>query len=229
MKEMPKILIVDDEISICKVLKLNLELSGYTAEYILSAEDALRLDLSQYSLILLDVMMGRMDGFEFAKHLKGNIRTKDIPIIFCTAKDTEPDLVEGYNSGADDYIKKPFSMKELLLRVKSVLKRTLKEPLPQIISYKTLKLNNVSKICTVDEKDVALTKKEFELLQFLIKEKGKILSRQELLDAVWEEDVYVIDRTIDVNVNRLRKKIGIYGKNIITKLGYGYGFTEEIN
>ena len=172
-------------------------------------------------------MIGEMSGFELASHIPQNEGTKNIPIIICTAKDREEDLIDGFNRGIDDYIRKPFSMRELVLRVKSVLRRT-ETTLgnDNTISYGDLVLNIERKQCHISGEEVALTKKEFEILRLLLSNRGKIFSREEILDSVWEDDVLVIDRTIDVNINRLRKKIGNYGNDIITKQGFGYGFKE---
>lgn len=222
-----KILVVDDEDTICEVLKLNLELEGYKVDTANSAEEALRLNLNSYALFILDVMMGEMNGFELASTLRNTESLKSVPIIICTAKDGEEDLVEGFSRGIDDYIKKPFSMRELVLRVKSVLRRS--NPYmtnEELIRFGNLTLNTITKACNVDGNETPLTKKEFEILKLFLQNRGRIFSREEILDRVWEEDVLVIDRTIDVNINRLRKKIGKYGANIITKLGYGYGFKE---
>ena len=223
-KDKIQILVVDDEDTICEVIKINLEIAGYDVSVAHSAEEALRLNIPSFSLIVLDVMMGEMSGFEMASKLRENSDTAKIPIIFCTAKNRENDLVEGFTRGADDYLCKPFSMKELVLRVKSILRRTKEQPLNNTIIYNTLILDNEKKKCFIDEEEISLTKKEFEMLYLLLSNKGKIFSREEILNLVWEEDVYVIDRTIDVNINRLRKKIKNYGNNITTKLGYGYGF-----
>ena len=227
MQETKKILVVDDEDTICEVIKLNLELEGFTVDTANSAEEVLTKELTDYRLFILDVMMGEMSGFELASHIRQNQGTKNIPIIICTAKDREEDLVEGFNRGIDDYIRKPFSMRELVLRVKSVLRRT-ETTLgnDNTISYGDLVLNIERKQCHISGKEVALTKKEFEILRLLLSNRGKIFSREEILDSVWEDDVLVIDRTIDVNINRLRKKIGNYGNDIITKQGFGYGFKE---
>ncbi|MEG1765544.1 MAG: response regulator transcription factor [Muribaculaceae bacterium] len=220
------ILVVDDEETICEVLKINLELEGYNVDCAHSAEEASKLQLLNYSLILLDVMMGEMNGFEFASLIRKEPLTANIPIIICTAKDSDTDLIEGFNRGVDDYIKKPFLMRELVLRVKSVLRRSDKNTNSDIITYKTLQIDIIKKKCIIDGEDIQLTKKEFEMLQLFLGTREKIFSREEILDRVWESDVLVIDRTIDVNINRLRKKIKNYGTNIITKLGYGYGFKE---
>lgn len=227
MQETKKILVVDDEDTICEVIKLNLELEGFTVDTANSAEEVLSKELTDYRLFILDVMMGEMSGFELASHIRQNPGAKNIPIIICTAKDREEDLVEGFNRGIDDYIRKPFSMRELVLRVKSVLRRT-ETTLgnDNTISYGDLVLNIERKQCHISGEEVALTKKEFEILRLLLSNRGKIFSREEILDSVWEDDVLVIDRTIDVNINRLRKKIGNYGNDIITKQGFGYGFKE---
>lgn len=223
------ILVVDDERSLCDVLKLNLELEGYSVDVAYSAEEALKLHLETYSLILLDVMMEEISGFEMVKTLRSDDKLRTIPIILCTAKDTEQDLVEGFSGGADDYIKKPFSMKELLLRVKSVLRRSVEQhkAINRQIVFQTLVLDLEKKECRIDGVEIPFTKKEFGILWLLLTNAGKIFSREEILEKVWEDDVYVVDRTIDVNINRLRKKLGVYGNNIITKQGYGYGFKKE--
>lgn len=224
------ILVVDDEQTLCEVVKLNLENEGYEVDIAFSAEQALTMDLNKYSLILLDIMMGEISGIKMAKILKSNVKTADIPIIFCTAKDTEDDMIMGLNIGADDYIMKPYTIRNLIARVKSVLRRTSIHK-DNVLSenQNTLKVDGLQldlefKKCTVDGKEVKLAKKEFELLVFLIKHRGKICSREELLASVWSNEVIVLDRTIDVNITRLRSKIGKYGSYIVTRSGYGYGF-----
>lgn len=222
-----RILVVDDEDTICEVLKLNLELEGYSVDTANSAEEALRMKMGDYDLFILDVMMGEMSGFELASKIRATDSLKDIPIIICTAKDEDEDLVEGFNRGADDYIKKPFSMRELVMRVKNVLRRSASQvSIGSKITFGDLTMNTVTKNCNIGNQEIPLTKKEFEILKLFLQNRGRIFSREEILDKVWEDDVLVIDRTIDVNINRLRKKIGKYGNNIITKLGYGYGFKE---
>lgn len=229
MEDSQRILVVDDERTLCDVLKLNLELEGYKVDVTYSAEEAQRMPLSSYSLILLDVMMEEMTGIELTTIIRTDERTRNVPIILCTAKDDENDIIDGFMCGADDYIKKPFSMKELVLRVKSVLRRSSqpKESNEQKIKYKTLELDLGKRECRIDGTDVSFTKKEFDILKMLLNTPDKIFSREEILDEVWDDDVYVVDRTIDVNINRLRKKMGVYGNNIITKQGYGYGFKKE--
>lgn len=223
-----KILVVDDEESLCEIIQFNLEVEGYIVDTAYSAEEALQLDLPSYSLILLDVMMGEISGYRLARMLREKPETAHIPIIFCTARDSEDDIVTGLNIGADDYIAKPFSTREVIARVRSVLRRTdnKKETNDDadVISYQTLQVNRRKKCCTIDGKEIKLTKKEFEILALFLKHQGTILSRADILNQVWSNDVIVLDRTIDVNITRLRKKIGNYGNHIITRLGYGYGF-----
>ncbi|MDD6132700.1 MAG: response regulator transcription factor [Bacteroidales bacterium] len=227
MEGKQRILVVDDENDICEVIKLNLELNGYAVDTASTAEEALKKDLSQFSLLLLDVMMGEMSGYELTKKIREDNKFASLPIILCTAKDQESDVETGFLSGADDYIKKPFSMKELILRVQSLLRRCQNsQQQKSILSYQGLIIDRNMKSCEVDGVNVPLTKKEFDILELFLSSPEIIFSREEILDKVWEEDVLVIDRTIDVNINRLRKKLGEYGKNIITKSGYGYGFKQ---
>lgn len=222
-----RILVVDDEETLCEVLRLNLENEGYDVDIALSAEDALKLDIRQYSLILLDIMMGEISGIRFAKMLKSDVGTAGIPIIFCTARDSEDDMVKGLNLGADDYITKPYTIRNVIARVKSVLRRTSGQKIAD--KYNRLAVDGLIldldlKTCIVDGNEVNLTKKEFELLAFLITNKGKICSRDQILANVWSDEVIVLDRTIDVNITRIRQKIGEYGVCIITRAGFGYGF-----
>ena len=222
-----RILVVDDEETLCEVLRLNLENEGYDVDIALSAEDALKLDIRQYSLILLDIMMGEISGIRFAKMLKSDVGTAGIPIIFCTARDSEDDMVKGLNLGADDYITKPYTIRNVIARVKSVLRRTSGykiEDRRNELAVDGLILDMDLKTCSVDGNEVNLTKKEFELLAFLITNKGKICSRDQILANVWSDEVIVLDRTIDVNITRIRQKIGEYGACIITRAGFGYGF-----
>lgn len=224
------ILVVDDEEDLCEILKFNLENEGYRVDTANSAEEALRLDISSYHLLLLDVMMGEISGFKMASLLKKEKKTAQIPIIFITAKDTENDTVTGFNLGADDYISKPFSLREVVARVKAVLRRTQQEETerkPEQLVYKTLTVDIAKKKVSIDGNETPLTKKEFEILLLLLQNKGRVFSREDILARVWSDEVYVLDRTIDVNITRLRKKIGIYGKCIVTRLGYGYCFESE--
>ena len=223
-----RILVVDDEQDLCEILKFNLETEGYQVETANSAEEALEKDIASYNLLLLDVMMGGMSGFQLAKQLKSSEVTAHIPIIFLTARDTENDTVTGFNLGADDYISKPFSIREVMVRVRAVLRRTASRlegaEEPAVISYQGLLLNLDKKSVSVDGEDVPFTKTEFELLRLLLEERGRVFSRQELIDRVWPKDVLVLDRTVDVNITRMRKKIGKFAKCIVTRLGFGYYF-----
>ncbi len=223
-----RILVVDDEQDLCEILKFNLETEGYQVETANSAEEALEKDIASYNLLLLDVMMGGMSGFQLAKQLKNSEVTAHIPIIFLTARDTENDTVTGFNLGADDYISKPFSIREVMVRARAVLRRTASRlegaEEPTVISYQGLLLNLDKKSVSVDGEDVPFTKTEFELLRLLLEERGRVFSRQELIDRVWPKDVLVLDRTVDVNITRMRKKIGRFAKCIVTRLGFGYYF-----
>ena len=226
MAQKSNILVVDDEDTICEVLKLNLELAGYNVDTANSAEAAMKMQLSDYDLFIIDVMMGEMNGFDFASKIRSTEALKDVPIIICTAKDSEDDLIDGFSRGVDDYIKKPFSIRELIARIKSLLRRTKFESNEVFLTYQTLMVDIEKKSCSIDGEEVLLKKKELEILKLFLQNRGRIFSREEILDKVWENDVLVIDRTIDVNINRLRKKLKQYGNNIITKLGYGYGFKD---
>ena len=232
-----RILIVDDEETLCEVLKLNLENEGYDVDIAFSAEQALTYNLEAYSLILLDIMMGEISGIKMAKMVKSNIKTAKIPIIFCTARDTEDDMIMGLNLGADDYIMKPYTVRNVIARVKSVLRRTSGYkgnsviPSESIEKNKTLKVEGLAldlefKRCTIDSEEIKLARKEFELLAYLISHRGKICSREQILSSVWSNEVIVLDRTIDVNITRLRSKIGVYGSYIETRSGFGYGFRD---
>ncbi len=235
-----KILVVDDEEALCDILKYNLELDGYDVDYALSGEEALGLDLPSYSLFILDIMMDKISGFDFAKRLKNNVATENIPIIFCSALDGEDDTVMGLNLGGDDYITKPFVINEVLARVRAILRRfhsTHHSPHPTVapqkaaartvdISYKTLRLDNDEKIGYLGSEPVKLTKTEYDILLFFLTHRNRIYSREEIIREVWGDDVVVSNRTIDTNITRLRNKIQPYGKNINTRIGFGYGFKE---
>lgn len=243
------ILIVDDEPDICEILRFNLELEGYdvcTAEGADEAQKILDGKLSNgkcVDLILLDVMMTAKSGFEWAKELKADNRTAGIPIIFCTAKTLEEDLLRGFALGSDDYICKPFRISEVKARVKAVLRRSpspqpsprsalplrtsvqkKREGVDSVISCEGLQLDLDRKECFVDGKEVQFTKLEFELLALLLSKPGQVFSREKILETVWPSDAIVLDRTVDVNITRIRKKIGRYGKCLRTKFGYGYLF-----
>ena len=235
-----RILVVDDEESLCEILKFNLEKEGYSVTTALSAEEALALNLADYDLMILDIMMGELSGFGLARILRKRTETAETPIIFCTVLDSEADKIKGLDIGADDYISKPFSLAEVMARVRSVLRRskrslttaaTNESPAEEeaktndsVIRFETLVVNNLDKSCYIDNEEVQLTRKEFDILVLLLSNRGTILSREQIMKRVWSEEVVVLDRTIDVNITRLRKKLGIYGNHIITRTGYGYGF-----
>lgn len=244
--EKPKILVVDDEECIREIIQFNLEIEGYDVDTASTPSEALSLILKSYSpksrcysLIILDVMMDEMSGFKFAHKLKKNEETASIPIIFCSAKDSEDDKVTGLTIGADDYVTKPFSVREMVARVKNIIKRHTPNNADNIATAVSdgstlhntnhgngLEINTLSKSCTIDGTQVTLTRKEFSLLELFINNKGRIYSRDELLRLIWENDVIVTYRTIDVTIARLRKKIGEYGKFIITRQGFGYGYSD---
>lgn len=227
-----RILIVDDEESICEILQFNLEASGYETVVAHSAEEAMGYDISLFDLVLLDVMMGQMSGFKMARLLKNDPQTSNVPIIFCSAMGQEESKITGLEIGADDYISKPFSVREVIARVKTVLRRCSSGPKPSdlepdlshLITFEQLSVDSSKYKCFIGGEEVSLTKKEFEMLQLFLKNRGKVFSREEIIRHVWSGDADVFDRTIDVNVTRLRKKIGDYGKYIVTRQGYGYGF-----
>lgn len=240
-----RILVIDDEESWCEILKYNLEKEGYEVDTADSAETALGYDLSVYNLMIVDIMMERLSGFDFAKRVRNNPVIENVPIIFCSALDGEDDMVMGLNIGADDYITKPFNIGEVIARVRAVLRRTqsitpigymqqppviVASPKPHYepdITFKNLRLDRNEKVCYINGKDIGLTKTEFDLLHFFLNHRERIHSRAEIMNQVW--DAQVTNRSIDTNVARLRKKLGVYGENIITRLGFGYGFEAEVN
>jgi two-component system phosphate regulon response regulator PhoB len=226
-----RILVVDDEESLCEILKFNLEREGYSVDVAYSAEEALAMDISSYDLAILDVMMDELSGFGLARILRKRPNTASLPIIFCSALDGVDDKLKGFDIGADDYIAKPFSVAEVIARVRSVLRRTsqrkpVQEPVADsgVITFEGLVVNTLNKTCSVDGVEVSLTRKEFDILSLLLSNMGTILSREHIMRRVWSDEVVVLDRTIDVNITRMRKKLGEYGSHIITRTGYGYGF-----
>lgn len=224
----PAILVVDDEETLCEALRFNLEAAGYAVDTASGAEEALTLDLPSYSLIILDIMMGEISGTRLASILKSRPSTARIPIIFCTARDSEDDMIEGLDIGADDYVTKPYSMRGLLARVRTVLRRTAADPAPcteaeDALRHGGLWVSPARKACRAGGCDVKLVRKEFEILALLMAHPGRVFSRGELLDRIWSGEV-VLDRVIDVNITRLRAKLGEYGRLIVTHSGYGYSF-----
>jgi DNA-binding response OmpR family regulator len=219
-----KILIVDDDRNICEILEFNLKNEGFEVICVYSAEEALKKLSGEFAVILLDVMMGGMSGFKMAERLRtdGN----QIPIIFLTAKDTENDMLTGFSVGGDDYISKPFSIKEVIARVKAIIKRTkqLQSPKNDKLVFDNLVIDIEVKELIISDRKIALTKTEFEILALLAENPDRVFSREHIIDCLWKETPYVIERTVDVHIARLRKKMGAYGNRIINRPGYGYRF-----
>ena len=223
MSEQHKILVVDDEADLREILPVNLESEGYIVDTAESAEQALRILTPEHELILLDVMMDGMSGFKMAEKLRKDLHN-ETPIIFLTAKDTENDMLTGFNLGGDDYISKPFSIKEVAARVKAILKRAGNAPVatPPVIQIGAINIELGTKSVTINGQSLPLTKKEFEILSLMAQNPGRIFSREDILNRVWQNDGYVLERTVDVHITRLRKKLGEYGKIIVNRSGYGY-------
>ncbi len=220
-----RILIVDDEEDLCEILQYNLNNAGYETDTAHSSEEALKKQLFNFDMFILDVMMGQMSGFRLAEKLRKEHKIS-APVIFLTAKDTENDILTGFSLGADDYIAKPFSVNELTARVKAVFKRTdteLDED-DEIQKFGNIELDNIRKRIIVDNDKIDLTRKEFEILKLLLENNGKVFAREDILRRIWGGDVIVTDRTVDVNIARIRSKIGKYGSNLKNKTGYGYFF-----
>lgn len=238
-----KILIIDDEESLCEILRFNLQKDGYEVDTAYSAEEALSRDLSPYDLFIVDIMMDKLSGFDFAGRVKNIPNLENKPIIFCSALIGEDDKVMGLNLGADDYITKPFNLPEVKARVRAVLRRSNPMRAANLammaatqvqnvsndepdVSYRGLRIDRNRKICTLNGEIVQLTRTEYDLLLFFLTHRMRIYSREEIIDKVWGGDVVISSRTIDTNITRLRKKLGEYGNNIITRQGFGYGFKE---
>ena len=227
MEANPKILIVDDEKDLCEILEFNLSSEGYETSVANSAEQALKLPLEQFDLILLDVMMGGISGYKMASQIRKEMHLS-VPIIFMTAKTEENDILTGFNVGGDDYISKPFSIKEMVARIKAVLKRGKQENAKSnIYKIEELEVDVDSKMVYINSEAVSLTRKEFEILALLLKHFGQYIPREDILDRVWSDDVIVTERNVDVNIARLRKKIGDYGNYIKGKSGFGYAFKNQ--
>ena len=225
---MNKILVVDDEQDLCEILRFNLESEGYEVDTANSAEEGLRILSPSHVLILLDVMMEDMSGFQMANKIRKELNC-EVPIIFLTAKDTENDMLTGFNVGADDYITKPFSLKTVLARIKAVLKRTSKAAdntadTMEIFTHNGLEINFETKKITLDGHEISLTKKEFMILVLLVKSPKRFFTREQILSQVWDDDTYVTERSVDVHIARIRKKIGNVGECIINRTGFGYSF-----
>ncbi|GHT05103.1 DNA-binding response regulator [Bacteroidia bacterium] len=225
-----KILIVDDEEDIREILKFNLENEGFLIETASSGEETLERLSPEHKLILLDVMLGGISGYHVAEKLrKENIQT---PIIFLTAKGTENDLLTGFSVGADDYISKPFSIKEVIVRIKAIMRRKYEmNPAagndPKVITIGDIKLDLISKQLLLKDRIAAITKKEFEILSLLMQHPRQIFTRNEILHTVWKDESYILGRTVDVHVARLRKKLEEYSVYINNRTGYGYSFNDS--
>ncbi len=226
-----RILVVDDEETLCEVLRFNLEKEGYAVDVAYCAEEALTFDLRRYSLILLDIMMGEISGMKMARILKSSKATASIPIIFCTAKGAEDDMIAGLDLGADDYIAKPYSMKNVLARVRTVLRRTEHAVASggddgAALVCGDLVVDLHKKQCSIGGREIRMPRKELEILAMLLGRRGQVFSREEIIRDVWPDETVVVDRVVDVNITRLRSKLGDYGRYIVTRNGYGYGFIE---
>ena len=227
------IFVIDDEKDIQNILKVNLAEAGYDVKTFPSAEEALPApgDATP-DLIILDIMMGGMDGYEFCRRLRSSEEHRAIPIIFLSARTEEFDRVLGLELGGDDYVSKPFGIKELLSRVKAVLRRAEPREAPpqegagEKLKYKDLELSPENFQATIEGRDLQLTKSEFLILNLFMKYPGKIFTRDNIINSIRGEDVYVIDRTIDVHIMNIRKKLGPYKRVIKTLSGIGYGFKE---
>ena len=222
-----RILVVDDEKDICDILQFNLEKEGFIVDVATSGEEAEEKITDIHQLIILDVMMDGMSGFKLAEKLRE--KENFIPIIFLTAKNTENDVLTGFSKGGDDYIAKPFSVKEVVARVKALLKRVqlTSPPAQEKWTYKGLEIDLPANRVTVDGEEVSLTKKEFEILILMSQASPNVLTRAEILGSVWGENEYVLDRTVDVHITRLRKKLGEYASIIVNRSGFGYYLNLE--
>lgn len=221
-----RILVIDDEEDLCEVIRFALETEGYSVDVVYSAEEALQKTISDYNLLLVDIMLGEMSGYRMVHIIRNNPKTATTPVIFISAKDSENDRLTAFNVGADDYITKPFSLREMLARIKAIISRfeLQKMMTVQMLSCDKLKMNLAKKQVLLEEKEIQFTKKEFEILKLFLENKNHLFSREELLKRIWPDEAFVLSRTIDVNITRIRRKIGPYEKNIVTKLGLGYYF-----
>ena len=236
-----RILVIDDEESLCDILKYNLVKEGYKVDCAYSAVDALEMNLSEYDLFIVDIMMERLSGYDFVQRLRSTMGVEQLPVIFCSALGEEDDKVTGLNIGADDYITKPFVISEVIARVRAVLRRSSAvlrhnapamakseesdEMLPDIV-FGDIRIDQNAKLCYIKGQRALLTRTEFDLLLFFLTHRNRIYSREEIIRNVWPDDVLVSHRAIDTNLTRLRKKLGDAGHHIVTRQGFGYGFKE---
>ncbi len=221
-----KILVVDDEPDLREILQCNLENAGYEVDTAESAEEALHILSPAHSLILLDVMLGGMSGFKMAERLRKDLDNK-IPIVFLTAKDTERDMLTGFSAGGDDYISKPFSLHEVLARVKAVLRRAQREEIPALLKAGNISLDFEKKIVVANGERLKFSPKEFGILSMLVRHPGRVFTREEILAEVWHGDAFVLDRTVDVHIARIRRKLGDGAVHLTNRQGYGYCFEED--
>lgn len=220
--EAKKILVVDDEVDLREILMFNLQSEGYDVTTAQSGEEALELLAKPFDLILLDIMMGGMSGLRVAEKLRKE-RGIQTPIIFLTAKVTENDMLTGFSIGADDYITKPFSVKEVIARCRAVIKRSTEKKVTTInIDEMTINIDDME--VRIGDELLALTKKEYEILFLLCSSPGRNYPREEILTKVWRDESFVLERTVDVHITRLRKKLGVMGTRITNRSGYGYSF-----
>lgn len=224
---MDRILVVDDEMDLREILQFNLETAGFQVDTAASAEEALERLTPQHTLILLDVMMGGMSGLQMAKIVREE-RHSNIPIIFLTAKVAEQDMLRGFSVGGDDYITKPFSFQEVLARVNAILRRTSpkspKSKRKSELVFDNLTIDFERKVVRIDGQEIRLSPKEFGILSTLACQPGRVFSREEILHEVWQGEAYVLDRTVDVHIARIRRKLGDSGRRITNRQGYGYSF-----
>ncbi len=225
MADKAKILVVDDEADIREGLRTYLELEGYAVDTAASAEEAVSAGVAGYDLLILDIMMDGMSGTDMASAVKADPRTSSVPIIFLTARDSDDDMVAGLRLGADDYISKPFSLRNVQARVEAVLRRS-SAPSAAPARARGIEIDRASLLCKVDGNEVRLPRKEFEILALLMENPERVFTREELLSRIWPDKVVVVDRSVDVHITRLRGKIAPYGKHIITRSGYGYGWQD---
>lgn len=232
-----RILVIDDEEAVCEILKFNLEKEGYEVDCAYSAEEALDMDLSGYSLFMVDIMMDQLSGYDFAKRVRNVTETEFTPILFCSALSNEDSVVKGLNIGADDYVTKPFVIGEVLARVRAILRRSgqATHRMPAVneradyesdVIFRTLRIDRNDKTVYLDGEELPLTRTEYDILLFFLIHRNRIYSREEIINQVWGDDVVVTNRTIDTNITRLRKKIGQYSNNLVTRQGFGYGFKD---
>ena len=228
-EEATRILVVDDEEDLCEILKYNLETEGYQVDTALSGEEALEKDVASYQLILLDVMMSGMSGYEMAERLRSE-QGNEVPIIFLTAKGEERDMLRGFSAGGDDYIVKPFSVQEVLARVSAVLRRTEARKTPPSPSPNQTKVpfcvDSERKLVTVDRRQIRLTPKDLGIVSLLAAHRGRIFSRREILDDVWGGESQVLERTVDVHIAHIRHQLGKWGSLIVGHQGYGYSMED---